>query len=393
MKITTRAVQGEEMLESLYALTMYSLHSSPPFENKEDWMARVSERKGVTCHAAFENGEPMSIAASTAMTQNLRGKLFPASGVWGVATQPPARRKGYCKQTIASLLAAEREAGKVFTNLYPFRESFYQRLGYVAFPLVKIAKFPLLSLSPLLKMELEGEIDLRLIGEAYDAYRAYLAEMRLVRHGMGVFDYGDRSVANRNLVWTAQAKFDGKTEGLMLYRLVGEEPTKYHFLAIRFYYLTSRARYLLLNWVARHIDQAEGAELWLPADEYPETWLADLQIKVESASRPAMGRVLDIEKIGGMEAGAGHFSANVSDPICPWNEGAWRFEGRDGKLQVTKAAAADCEMTIQGVTALVYGTHDPQDLFMRGWGNPDPMLQAAQREIFPKMCPYLHENF
>ena len=116
-------------------------------------------RKGVTCHAVFEDETPLSIAASTGMTQNIRGKLFPASGVWGVATSPTARRKGYCREVMGSLLNAERESGKVFTNLYPFRESFYERLGYVAFPLTKIARFTPDSLAPLLKMDFDGHIE------------------------------------------------------------------------------------------------------------------------------------------------------------------------------------------------------------------------------------------
>ena len=89
--------------------------------------------------------------------------------------------------------------------------------------------------------------------------------------------------------------------------LSGEEVTKYNFSAIRFYYQTSRARNLLLCWIARHIDQVDRVEIWLPADEYPETWLADTQVKVESAIRAAMSRVLDVEKIGGMRCGRRQF--------------------------------------------------------------------------------------
>ncbi|NTU76580.1 MAG: hypothetical protein HGA90_02010, partial [Alphaproteobacteria bacterium] len=51
----------------------------------------------------------------------------------------------------------------VIVNLYPFRESFYERLGYVAFPLAKIAKFAPQSLTPLLNMQTGGEIDLQLL--------------------------------------------------------------------------------------------------------------------------------------------------------------------------------------------------------------------------------------
>jgi predicted acetyltransferase len=108
-------------------------------------------QEGVDCHAVFEDEVPVSIAASGPMTQNMRGKLFPVSGVWGVSTYPSARRKGYCRQAMAAVLSSEHDSGEVFTNLYPFRESFYERLGYVAFPLTKIARHRRLSLQ--LKIE------------------------------------------------------------------------------------------------------------------------------------------------------------------------------------------------------------------------------------------------
>jgi predicted acetyltransferase len=294
---------------------------------------------------------------------------------------------------MASLLSSERDSGKVFTNLYPFRESFYERLGYVSFPLTKIARINTLSLAPVLKMETGVEIRLQPIGEAYDTYREYLAEMREHRHGMAGFDFGDRARANQNLLWTALAIFNGNVEGIMLYRILGEEVTKFKFEAIRFYYRTSRARYLLLSWIARHIDQTERAELWLPEDEYPETWLADIQVKVETAVRAAMSRVLNVEHIGGMQVGEGSFSARIVDPLCPWNDGVWRFESTAGTLRVSRTTNADYELTIQGITALVSGVPRPEDIPLRDWGNPDQSKISSMRAMFPPLRPFMHENF
>jgi len=390
---TVRHLQGEEMLEVLYTLNQYSLHPSPPFQNKEEWLNLVRDRKGLACCAAFEDGMPVSIAVSTAMTQNMRGCLYSASGVWGVATAPAARRKGYCRQAMAALLAAERETGKAFSNLYPFRESFYERLGYVAFPLTRIAKFSPLALVPLMDTESSGELDLKLVGEVYDSYRLFLADMRISRHGMGFFDFGVKAAADRANLWAATVRFDGQVEGLMLYRLQGAEPTKYNFQAVRFYYKSSRARYRMLEWIARHADQADRVELWLSPEEYPETWLADLEVKVESAIRPAMNRVLDVEKLSGMRVGEGGFSARVDDSLCPWNEGPWNFTGRDGILKVTRTSNGDCTLTVQGLSALVAGTHDPDDLPLRGWGDAVPKVRSIQRGMFPRLVPFLHENF
>ena len=120
-----------------------------------------------------------------------------------------------------------------------------------------------------------------MIGPAYDIYRAYLAEMRQGAHGMAFFDVGDRMAAERNKLWVALARFNDQMEGLMLYNLQGDEVSKLKLCAYRFYTRTSRARYLLLEWIARHVDQADRVELWLAPYERPETWLADMQVKVE----------------------------------------------------------------------------------------------------------------
>ena len=391
--ISIRPLDGEELLDILYTHGMYAFRASPPFQDKEEWAKIVRERKGVICHALFEDGYAVASAASTSMTQNVRGKLFPASGVWGVATLPGARRKGYSKQVLMRQLSAEKEAEKIFSNLYPFRESFYERLGYVTHPLSIIARLSPSSLAPLLGKGFGGKVELKLIGDAFETYREYLTKMRLHTHGMAFFDIGDKMVAQQNRAWVALAKVDGEIEGLMLYNLQGEEVAKFNFRAYRFYYKTSRGKYLLLDWITRHIDQADHAEIWLPPYEHPETWLADIQVRIESQVRAPMSRVLDVENIGGMKVGEGIFSARVSDPICPFNEGIWKFESVDGRLQVSKTEDADCELTIQGLTALTLGTHDPQDFSLRDWGNPTPEIQYEMRGMFPMLYPFLHESF
>jgi predicted acetyltransferase len=393
MSYKIRQIHNQEMLDVLFALNQYSLHPSPPFEDKENWQEIVGARAGVNCFAAYESNKAVSVAATTDMTQNIRGKLYPAGGVWGVSTDPSVRRKGYCRETIEALLENDHENGKVFSNLYPFRESFYQRLGYVAFPIMKIARLSTSSLSPLLKLPLEGEIELKIIGEAYDEYRQYLTSMRETQHGMAVFDFGGLAKSTSERFWVAIARFNGKIEGLMLYRITGEEVTKYNFIATRFYYQSSRARFLILNWIARHIDQTSRAEIWLPEFEYPELWFADLDVKLETANRPAMCRILDVKKIGGMQVGQGEFAVKITDPTCPWNEGTWQFSSIDGTLQVTKSSQADCEISIQGLSALVTGTRDPEEFPFLGWGNPNLEQQSIMKQIFPPARPYIHEMF
>jgi len=391
--ITIRKLEGDEKLQVMYGLNAYAFYATPPLTDEQEWKEIVKPREGVTYFALFEDGKPVSGAAGTTMLQQVRGKRFDANGLWAVATAPGARRNGYCRRVIAQLLSALRDDGQVFSNLYPFRESFYEQMGYVTFPLPRVAKLAPSALLPLMDQDLGGQVELMLIGDGFDIYRDYLSRLRQRTHGMAMFVIGDRAAAQRNRLWMALAKAQGEPVGLMLYQIKGDHETQFLFSAVRFYYETSLGRYLLLQWIARHTDQASQGEIWLAPFEQPETWLSDVQVKTESQIRAPMGRVLDVSRLGGTQVGSGCFSARIADLLCPWNEGVWRFESSEGSLQVTRADEADCDLTIQALTALVYGTHDPGDFAIRGWGNPSPQVQATLRAMFPPMMPYLHEYF
>jgi GNAT superfamily N-acetyltransferase len=244
-----RRMSTEEMLEVLFPLAQYAFHPSPPFGDREEWEQIIRQRLGVTYFALFEEGKPVATIAGTEMTQQVRGKVYPASGVWGVTTHPAARRNGYCRRLMGALLAANREAGQPLSCLYPFRESFYERLGYATFPLPHTARLKPAALVPLLKQELGGTVEMMLIGDGYDLYREYVQGMQARVHGLGVFVHGEKARAQmRNRSWLALARVGGQVEGLMLYDLKGEEPTQLTLRVQRFYYDTSQAKYLLLQW-------------------------------------------------------------------------------------------------------------------------------------------------
>ncbi len=391
--ITIRQVEGQEMLDILYLLDNYAFRATPPFPNREEWEGRVKMRIGPSYYALFEDGEAVAITACPSLTQNVRGKTFKMAGFADVSTHPEARRKGYSRQLIAHTFEQLKNAGRVVSSLYPFRESFYERLGYITFPQSRKAIFETANLAPLLQKELAGEVELMLMGEGYEMYWQYAQQMQTGVHGMAMFEDPQTEAARQNRSWLALAKVSGEVAGLMGYTTKGEELMNFTLQAVRFYYRTSQGKYLLLDWLARHIDQATKAELWLPAYEQPNTWLADMRPKLEPVFVAPMGRVLDLRGIGGMATGDGHFSARISDPLCPWNEGTWHFEGGSGALAVTPAQSAECQLTIQGLSALIYGVADPEDFAPRGWGDPTPEVQGVMRAMFPPRLPYLHEYY
>ena len=371
------------------AVLTLSASTAIDHQSKDDGQART----GPDYYALYEDDEAVAIAIYPRLSQNVRGKIFKMAGVAGVSSHPRTRRKGYIRQLLRDGFEVMKNEGRPLSCLYPFRESFYERLGYVTFPQARKALFNAANLKQLLKTDLGGEVEMHLIGDAYDTYRDYVLSLQPHMHGLAVFEDSQKESAQSNRSWVAVAKVAGEVVGILGYSIKGSEMMDYDFQAVRFYYHTSQGKYLLLDWIARHVDQAGNAEVWLPAYEQPNTWLSDMRPKLEPVFVSPMGRVLEVAGIGGMETGPGSFSAKISDPDCPWNNGIWKFVGDSGTLEVSPAQSADCNLAIQGLAALVYGVNDPADFAIRGWGDPSPELVAVMQAMFPPKLPYLHEYY
>ena len=394
--LTVRLVEGDERLAVIRELPGYAFNSTPPLKDSETWQEMLDDRPSAEYLALFEGERPMACVAYLPMTQGVRGQVYRMGGVFDVATRPDARRKGYATRLLRELFAHMHTADYPFSGLYPFRESFYENLGYASFPQSRLAKFSPANLHRLLKTPLEGEVELCLLNECYEQYYAFLDAYQPLQPGMGRFAGRPEHPGKKYPYWVAFAKRDGEVRGAMLYAMRGDRPLHYLMHVTRFYYLDHASRYLLLEWMARHVDQAETVNLLLAPGEQPETWLPDLEMQVKGENFRGMGRVLDVAGLEGINAGPGEFSVSILDAYCPWNEGVWQFRGAGGKLQVERAqegASPQCELKIQALSAWVYGTHHPADFAFRGWGAAPSAVQQAMQQIFPLQQAYMHEFF
>jgi predicted acetyltransferase len=390
--VVIRRVEGEEILETAARLIDYSLRSSPPKRTADEGRASLAFMEKNTVLVLFEDGKPMATAFSIPMPHTVRGKIYKMGGIAGVASHPNGRRKGYAYGVVTKLLEADRESGYAFSGLYPFRESFYGRLGFVTYPQVKVTRFSPAQLAPVLRTDFGGEVEFLPHSEGLNAYIVFLEQHQPKVHGMARYSPEQEAYRfDRSPVWIALARVDGEVVGVMTYKIVefGGDLTSYYF-----YYRDPRGRYLLLQWLARHVDQVKEVELTLPPYEMPETWLPDLNVKIKTTDWVTpMARVLDVARIDGMHTGEGQFTARMIDPQCAWNNGVFRFETQDGLLSVSPASNADCELTINGLSALIYGTHDPEEFAFRGWGNPSVETQTVMRGMFPRMLAHMHAPY
>ncbi len=391
MVMEIRPVSGDERKDIILRLGGYAFGPTPPLPvDNEFWQGFIRASEGAPNLVAFEDGQAVAMVHSTPMTQQVRGRIVAMGAVWAVATTPAARRNGIARRLMADLLAGDRARGAAMTCLWAFKESFYGRLGYVTFPQWRKATFAPGPLTPLLKKDLGGTVEMLSIADGFDLYWDFLQEIQARTHGMALAK--PVLMRERNRSWLAVARVDGRVVGTMLYQMADGGGDTLIFRAERFFYTTVQGRTLLLEWLARHVDQVKEISLVLPPGELPETWCLDLRPTVTSIEA-ALGRVLDVTRLAGIAVGPGQFTARITDPFCPWNEGDYRFRSVDGVLEITPAVGADCTLSIEALTGLVYGIRDPEVFALEGWGDPSPEVQASMRAMFPARLPFLHEEF
>lgn len=392
-----KQVTGEDIIDFALPIAHYAFSQSPQKDKRDEWLELLPYLETSYFAVLFEDGKPAATARNFDMRENIRDKVYPMGGVAGVAVYPQHRRKGYARQVMQHLMHQSYEEGHVFSTLYPFRESFYERLGYVGFPQVRMIVLDPRHLTALLKLDIPGSVEVTHIKDGFEDYRAYEEKLLPQIHGMALRD-DEASFMERAQYWLALARdTGGDLIGMMVYKIEGYAK---ELLARRFFYSNSAGKFLLLQWLARHADQTYTAKIVTPPDVYVETWLTDLNADVktqsiaEGYSSTPMGRIIDMAKMGGMTTGEGRFSARISDSYCEWNNGTFLFATHDGQLTVGDTSNAHCELTIQGLSALVYGGYDPDDFVYRGWSSPitDEVL-SQMRSMFPNRLVFLHEEF
>ena len=385
-----RQLQTDEMVNVTRKMGSYAFRNTPPLPEATAWQKERVHLHEAACFGIFEENKAVAAATVYPMTQNIRGHIYPAGGVASVSTHPEGRRKGYARKMLTHLFAYHNEQGHAVSLLYPFRESFYTRLGYTTFTQPKLISFAPLALQPLLKKDLGGAVEMVEIADGFEAYQSFLQKEQHQMHGFGRFTPTiETSLQNRNASWLAIARVQGEIKGMMLYQIINDAND---MKVAHFWYDDIQGRYLLLEWFARHIDQIKHIEIMLPPFEHPETWWPDMKVHVASIG-PPMARIINVTRLSGLHTGSGRFTARIRDEYGPWNEGTYQFESVDGHLQVSESRNADCELSIQALTSLIYGTHEPATFALRDWGNPSAELQTVMQDMFPPMQPYLREEF
>jgi predicted acetyltransferase len=398
-----RELSPDERSTISLPIQAYAFQASP----EDDALRGVLERNqnyytgNVNLVAEEEDGVAVADVSGIPMQQNVRGATYQMAGIAGLATLPQARLRGYARELLTELLDRMRETGHVVSALYPFRPSFYQRFGYIGLPRTRTVRFSPASLADLLHRELSGEVTRESARRGYQAYRTLTERLLKERHGFSVLpEFRTVELCDTDDRWIALAWTGCEVIGATTYRITGHNGV---LEADDFLTTSPLGKALLLQFFARHIDQVSEVEVQVDPQELPELWATDLVAMTQATTSfpesPApMARVLSLNSLAGMPTGRERVTVEVEDDdpkIKGGIEGRYLLDGRAGSLEVAADATLEPEvkLTTAGLSALVYGVLDPDDVALRGLGDVPRDPAARLRQLFPRLVPYLYAKF
>ncbi len=354
---------------------------------------RLAFARPVNVWGVFADGAMASALMCFPAEQNVRSVVKAMGGVACVATAPQYRGRGYVRALMEAAFEEMRKRGTAVSMLRPFRESFYQRFGYVAANSTMRVAFPTEALGRWLAHEPPAgwAVAASPAREALPELQEFWRRKAVPRYH-GLIRFLDTSEEEwRHWVKdkvVAFARANGDPRGLALFKKTG---FGHHgkLEVSQFLWTEAEARELLLQHLARHRDQIADVEVRVPYGEPFQQWLEDVArpLVVQIWHFPWMVRVMDVATaLRDLPAGApGEIRVGVVDEQCDWNNGVYTLRSEGGRLRAEKIGAeAGIRMDIKALSALAYGTLAPDELERRGWlaGGDD-----ASRELLAEWFP------
>ena len=128
--------------------------------------------------------------------------------------------------------------------------------------------------------DLPGSVEKTEIESGFEEYGGFLDTVQKEIHGMCLRPPKALTrVRDENAWWLAIARHEGKMIGALTYKIQGFQKS----LDVNdFYYVNSLGKFLLLKWLAIHIDQVEEIKMNVYPFQRIENRAFDLRAKIES---------------------------------------------------------------------------------------------------------------
>ncbi len=295
----------------------------------------------------FEGGKLISDTLMLPYSVRLREKTAAAPYIAGAATLPEHRKKGHMERVLKAALAHMREMGADITFLHPFRYGFYRRLGWECATGMLRYTLPADRLKALCEPGDFAPVEHGFGRRHWRLYHAMAerADPALLRGVEGCEKQIEETLLEGGFgLWGAGA-----------YALCRESEGNIHIHEL--VYGQTGGIFPLLGSIAR-MPGAKTVSFRLPGWEAPPPLFADEE---PPALTPyMMMRVVDTGRaLSGLQfpkALNGAMTLSVTDALCPWNEGVFRVELKDGLSKAERVSGDfDAAMDITALSMLLAG--------------------------------------
>ncbi len=358
-----------------------------------------------TAWAVFVDGKIESSTINHRMVQSVRGVPKKMGAIGNVATNPIHRRKGFVRELFKHVFDEMHELQMPVSMLSPFKRTYYEMFGYVAASRGMEIEFDTRGLVHYINTELPEDIEMVQL-DFHDDWTEYIdyCHTQGIRQHHGyvspkILPEGFRQELRKDRIAIVVRDEQG-IRGSAIYAKKRDETTGFaYFRILDFVYSDRPARDAILQFFARHFENVGRIRMHLPYGVNPFEFLIDPQMLIQSklGSNPWMVRVMDVAgALNDLPAPtAGRLVIGVTDPLCAWNNGTWVVESDGKKLQATAAKMIpDIEMDIRGLSSLVYGALDPDEIIYRGMiRNTDACPSKLLKSWFPKEYIYTFVHF
>ncbi len=310
--------------------------------------------------------------------QSIRGVVKEMGGIGGVWTYPEYRNQGYVKELLDFAFKEMKANGQGLSMLIPFKQSFYQKFGYVTANSNLEVRVPLDGIISNFKDDLSTwEYERINASKTQSEFIEFILSTNQ-NHGMVIPCYWERSQWHEATKdkFCILVKRDEIIVAAGIYRIDSRNTERKIFLDHYFYTdITSRLR--LFSFLAKHRDQINYLYLESPFGTNFQQWFGDVVsgYEININTPPYMVRIIDLVTaidnlpIPKYRLEDGLINIQVDDSFCAWNSHIFTLESQDHILKIRQNphVKPDLKFTIQGISALVYGTLSLTEMEYKNW--------------------------
>jgi predicted acetyltransferase len=388
----------EEDIESILQLDAYA-YSVP--ESSHERFRESLKKNYQEFYIHLYDDIPTATARVIPFKQNIRSQMKNMAGIGMVSSAPEYRRQGFVRSLILKILADLNSKDYATSTLYPFKDMFYGSLGYAKMPPTQM-----LEVNPRSFKHIKRPDGYTVKREKGDEAIAVWKQLHnhVVQQTHGAVGRSENRWQEKTA--TIKSKMviarnpQSDPEGFMFHSIKGygeghSWAETGEIFVIEALWSTLEGRDALFSYLYGHADQIIKAKIVISSytDDYYH-WISGIHTPKTTGNIVSMARIVNVEKsINGLPASEeGETLVSINDDNCEWNNDTYKIAQNRGALTVKKVdEVCSTALSIEGLTSLLYGTLNQNQLKRLGWLKGD--LPSELTQWFPRAIPWLSEDF